>query len=100
MYKRQPTQTPTQAPEPSPNPTTTPIPTPTLSLIHIYHLYELASDRYASPEEPFEQPDPYEGFMDLDSGVTDSVDTVSYTHLDVYKRQHMNYSPDFLAAMQ
>lgn len=47
-----------------------------LSAEHVDHLYELASDRYASPEEPFEQPDPYEGFMDLDSGVTDSVDRV------------------------
>lgn len=47
-----------------------------LSAEHVNHLYELASDRYASPEEPFEQPDPYEGFMDLDSGVTDSVDRV------------------------
>lgn len=47
-----------------------------LSAEYVDHLYELASDRYASPEEPFEQPDPYEGFMDLDSGVTDSVDRV------------------------
>lgn len=47
-----------------------------LSAEHVDHLYELASDRYVSPEEPFEQPDPYEGFMDLDSGVTDSVDRV------------------------
>lgn len=47
-----------------------------LSAEHVDHLYELASDRYVSPEEPFEQPDPYEGFMDLDSSVTDSVDRV------------------------
>ena len=34
-------------------------------------------------------------FVELNQTFLDDIEAVSYTHLDVYKRQHWNYSVEF-----